>query len=205
VTGSLTQAASKIRHAPDRWLHQRRHERAIALVPAFAAGDRLLVVCYGNVCRSPYAAAVIQRQLADTGVLVESAGFVGEGRCVPKEAHDTARALGVDLSAHRSRVLTESMVREARLIVVMDASQQWRLTRKGFGVPLLLGDLDPEPIEKRAIRDPWGQSLPIFSEVFARIDRCAAVLALAIGAANRRVPTSGAYNSVYRATALPTP
>lgn len=186
-----------LRHTPDRWLHTQRHNRAVELTPALIPGDRLLVVCYGNVCRSPFAAAVLQRALARTGIVVDSAGFVGPGRPVPLFAHVTALELGLSLTGHRSQVLTETMVRDARHIVVMDAAQRAQLTRRDSAcpVPQLLGDLDPLPIAKRAVRDPWGQSLPVFAEVFARIERCAMVLALAIGAANARASKSPAYSS----------
>jgi protein-tyrosine-phosphatase len=67
------------------------------------------------------------------------------------------------------------MVAEADLVVVVEPSHQRRL-QKVVGVHetpvLVLGDLDPGPISSRRIRDPWGDDLDVFHEVFDRIDRC---------------------------------
>lgn len=165
-------------------------------------GDRLLVVCHGNVCRSPFAAAVLRRATLELGVVIESAGFVGPGRPVPARAHIAARDYGICLEDHRSQLLTETMLRAAHLVIVMDERQRARLHRRSdsSGPPMLLGDFDPLPITKRAIHDPWGQSLPVFTEVFGRIERCAEALGLAIASATARVGISGAYTSAYRPT-----
>jgi protein-tyrosine phosphatase len=180
----LATAVAVLRHAPDRLLHKHRHRRAVAAIPQLDVGSRVVVVCYGNICRSPYTAAALRRLLDGTGVLVESAGFVGPGRPVPAHAHATALGRGDDMSAHRAQLLTEPMVRGAQLIVVMDTAQRARLIRRTPDAPtlLLLGDLDPQPIAKRAIRDPYAQSLDVFAEVFDRIDRSTAVLARGIRA-----------------------
>lgn len=186
-TGPLIAALSSIRHKPDRWLHRARHRRAVLAVAGRVQHPeaRVLVVCYGNICRSPYAAAVIRRALAPRGVPVDSAGIIGAGRRIPAHAHATALKRGADLSAHRSQLLTPALVRAASLIIVMDTAQRDHVLRSYVCDPsaiVLLGDLDPEPIEKRAIRDPYDQSLEVFEEVFARIDRCGAVIAGCAGA-----------------------
>ena len=42
---------------------------------------------------------------------------------------------------------------------------------------LILGDLDPLPIESRTITDPWGCDVEIVDQVYSRIDRCVVQLA----------------------------
>lgn len=190
------QALVDWRHAPDRWLHEQRHRRAIARIPLLVAGDRVLVVCHGNVCRSPYAAAVLHRALHDYGILVDSAGFVWPGRPVPVHAQVTGLEHGVKLTGHRSQEINETLLREAKLVLVMDVGQRRLLRRRDVAqAPELLGDFDPQPIEKRAIRDPWGQSLPVFADVFARIDRCSAVLVQGIRDVASRAANKGEYTS----------
>jgi protein-tyrosine phosphatase len=138
-----------------------------------------LVLCHGNICRSPFAAALLARDLALAGVLVESAGFMGPGRPCPPEAVTAAARWGVDLAAHCSTLLTNARARAADLIVVMDAGQA-RAVCDYFGRRprdvLVFGDLDPAPIATRAIRDPVEQPLPVFVESYARIERCTAAL-----------------------------
>lgn len=81
---------------------------------------------------------------------------------------------GLDLGAHRSRLITEPLVRDHDLIVVMERAQAAALART-FGRDrdvLVLGDLDPEPIDTRTILDPYGRTEDEFEAVYARIDRC---------------------------------
>jgi protein-tyrosine-phosphatase len=82
---------------------------------------------------------------------------------------------GVDLSVHRSQLLTAEAVCAADLIVVMDLTQRHEICVR-FGRTerdvLVLGDLDPQPVETRRIRDPVRQPLAVFEQTYARIERC---------------------------------
>jgi protein-tyrosine phosphatase len=137
----------------------------------------VLVVCYGNICRSPYLEAVLKRALPD--VHVASAGFVGPGRPVPPFALAISAQRGLDQSAFRSRPLVPAVVRGADLVVVMDGHQA-RYIERYFGVSrkriVVAGDLDPVTSATRAIVDPWEQPMDVFVASFNRLDRCAATL-----------------------------
>jgi len=140
------------------------------------------VVCFGNICRSPYAAAILSREFDARGVrtAVHQGGFIGPDRRAPETARVAAEARGVDLGTHRSRLVTPDLARRARLIIVMESRQAARVARE-FGAArarlVVLGDLDPEPIASRDIPDPYGMSLDTFATTYARIDRCVAALA----------------------------
>ena len=166
-----------LRGLTDRLLHRRRHRAVRAQVSGMDRPRTLFVVCYGNVCRSPYLEAVLRRALPD--IRVESGGFVGPGRPVPAFALAVAAERGLDLSTFRSRPLLPTIVRNSDLIVVMDAYQARHLARY-FGVPrkriVVAGDLDPWPAGTRAIADPWEQPKEVFVSSFDRLDRCAAML-----------------------------
>lgn len=85
--------------------------------------DRILVVCVGNVCRSPMAAALLARRLAARrpGIVVSSAGIAAlEGRPADPIAVELLRERGVDLASHRARQLTEALVMDAELVVAME-------------------------------------------------------------------------------------
>jgi protein-tyrosine-phosphatase len=90
---------------------------------------------------------------------------------------------GFDLSHHLSTQLSQEEVRKTDLIVVMNAAQRRALIEL-FGRQrdsvLVLGDLDPLPIETRAIRDPIGQSEEVFEASYDRIDRCVKELVSAL-------------------------
>ncbi|HEY4130491.1 MAG TPA: hypothetical protein VGM50_07725 [Gemmatimonadaceae bacterium] len=140
--------------------------------------DSALFICHGNICRSPFAAATFDRAIRGrtrTRIAVASAGFIGPGRQSPQFALSTASRRGIDMSAHRSALITQASIQATDLVVVMDPAQASAL-RQRFPINpsriLILGDLDPEPIRRRTIRDPWGCDEDVFEASYARIDRC---------------------------------
>ncbi len=186
----LRRLARAVRHTPDRLLHRRRRLRELARIRARGLPRTILFVCHGNICRSPYAAAAYAALLPEQAPErsgIDSAGFVGPGRPPPTEAIQSAAKRGLDLTSHRSKLMTLESVGAAELVVVMDARQQrevCRLYGRSVTSVLVLGDLDPEPIDTRAIRDPWGQSEEVFDSSYARIDRCLRAFVEAAGAAS---------------------
>jgi protein-tyrosine phosphatase len=176
--------ARTLRHAPDRLRHSTRHEVARKALTGRRKTD-VLFVCHGNICRSPYAEHALVRDLGDReGWRIVSAGFVKPDRPSPAEARAVASRRGVDLEEHRSRLLTDESVETADLIYVMSAAQE-RDIQEQFGADpgkvWVLGDLDPEPIRKRTIRDPVEQPEAVFEEVYDRIDRCIRVMVESAG------------------------
>lgn len=171
---------------PERLLHPLRRRKALRLLRSCPRPRVVVVACYGNICRSPYAAALLDRELmrsAPSATRVELAGFVGWGRPCPPLAVEVAAARGLDLSKHRSQRFTPLTVSLADLIVVMDKVQA-RAVRDVYSGSdrhvLILGDLDPEPIETRHIQDPIDQPRDVFERCYARIDRCVGQLVQAV-------------------------
>jgi len=82
----------------------------------------VLVLCTGNICRSPMAALMLRHRLAERGVAAEitSAGFVTEDRPAPPEVLDVLAARGLDGRAHRSRILQAADLGVPDLIVGME-------------------------------------------------------------------------------------
>jgi len=88
---------------------------------------QLLFVCAGNTCRSPLAAALAGQELAARGLVarVESAGVSAQDDAPASPvAVAAAWEAGLDLSAHRARLLTRPAVQAADLILVMGESEQ---------------------------------------------------------------------------------
>lgn len=83
---------------------------------------RVLTVCTANICRSPVAERVFQRQFDRAGVhaVVRSAGTHGGELAIAPEVVKAAAEIGIDLSDHRSRRLSAAIVRSADLIVAMN-------------------------------------------------------------------------------------
>src|SRR5438128_12633633 len=118
--GSLPPAVRALRHAPARIFHPLRRRAAAARLARRGLPASILFVCHGNICRSPLAAALLRRALSRQEVAVASAGFSDPGRPAPAEAVAAASRYGVDLSAHRSQLLTPDRARGADLVVAMD-------------------------------------------------------------------------------------
>jgi protein-tyrosine phosphatase len=91
---------------------------------------RILVVCTGNVCRSPLAEALLRQRLLERGVSsdqvrVESAGvraLVGDPMTEPAEGE--LRSLGGDAAGFASRQLTPEMIDAADLVVTAERSHR---------------------------------------------------------------------------------
>ncbi|WP_213299548.1 low molecular weight protein-tyrosine-phosphatase [Paraburkholderia sacchari] len=85
--------------------------------------DRVLVVCEGNICRSPLACAMLAQALPDIGF--SSAGthaLIGEG--ADPLVLEMARERGVQLEKHVATALTDEQVRAADLILTMTKVQR---------------------------------------------------------------------------------
>lgn len=87
---------------------------------------KILVVCVGNICRSPMAEALLKSALrGQTDFSVESAGL---GALVGHPADDYALELmaeaGEDISEHRARQIHPDMVRDADLVLVMESGHK---------------------------------------------------------------------------------
>src|SRR3546814_15540623 len=91
--------------------------------------NRILLVCIGNICRSPLAEALLKQHFPDK--TVHSAGLAAlVGHPADSTAQDIAHQHGLDLSAHRAQQITQAMCRSADLILVMESEQQRELAKR---------------------------------------------------------------------------
>lgn len=175
---TLHRFLSFIRHTPDRLLHPLRRRAARRRLSGLHDIRSVLFVCHGNICRSPYAEELFRQALKDRGladtIAVHSGGFVGPDRPSPPEALEVASERAIDLTRHRSKSVDATRPR-ADLAVCMEPRQKTALARhEGYdgGRIIVLGDLDPQPIRKRVILDPFGQTIEAFRRSYDRVDRC---------------------------------
>jgi protein-tyrosine-phosphatase len=124
---------------------------------------RILFVCTGNTCRSPFAEAVARRA-APRGLEVGSAGITASAAAAPTDsAIEAARDLGLDLQRHRSRSLTTEMIAPADLVVGMTRDQvRWIEGHGGSGKARVLGGADVE--------DPFGGGPDAYARIYTRIE-----------------------------------
>ena len=95
--------------------------------------QRLLVLCYGNIYRSPFVAALLQMRLAgQPGFVIRSAGFHHvSARPSPPDYVRLVRDLRIDLASHRSRLVTPLDMEWADVIVIMDRYNWERVRASG--------------------------------------------------------------------------
>ncbi|MBB3332564.1 protein-tyrosine phosphatase [Halomonas campaniensis] len=127
---------------------------------------RLLVVCTGNICRSPVAEAMLRRALPHREISSAGLGaLVGHG--VEPTARELAAAEGLDVSNYRARQLTAEMLQAADLILVMSQGQRRAvadLAPEALGKTMLLGKwLDGG--KGKEIPDPYRKSREAFEHV----------------------------------------
>lgn len=102
--------------------------------------DLILVVCEGNLARSPLVAALLSHRLGGHVGLcldVESAGTrAADGAPAATSMCEVARGYGMELNEHQSRWLTVEHVREATLVLTMSELQREDVQRL---VPAAMG------------------------------------------------------------------
>ena len=133
--------------------------------------QNILVVCMGNICRSPTAERILQKKLPNHRI--SSAGINAlAGKDADFQAIKTALKHGVIVAGHTARQLTPQMCDEADLILVMEpahidmvADIQPSARSKAF----LLAQWLP----KKNIPDPFKQSSEMFEAVFLQIEQAA--------------------------------
>ncbi|MCH2199398.1 MAG: low molecular weight phosphotyrosine protein phosphatase [Flavobacteriales bacterium] len=87
---------------------------------------RILMVCLGNICRSPIAEGVMKYRAEEAGldIFVDSAGTSGwhEGELPDRRSIEIMRAFDLDITDQRSRPVRQSDFEDFDLILAMDRS-----------------------------------------------------------------------------------
>ncbi|MDN7907929.1 low molecular weight protein-tyrosine-phosphatase [Burkholderia diffusa] len=129
--------------------------------------DSILVVCAGNICRSPMAEGILRARCPDK--TVSSAGLTAViGHEADTSAIGLLKARGIDISMHRARQLVSWQCLHADLILTMDRKQKksiqgWlpHVRGKVFRVGEFM-DID--------IEDPYRKGSHAFEQALDRID-----------------------------------
>lgn len=167
-------------------LMERRLVRNV-MAKSRGAPATIIVLCRGNICRSPLAAELLRRELsaARPALIVVSAGTLPrEGALSPQAAVLVARRLGVDLSRHRSRYVSDDVAEKATLIVAFDRRNIEDLRARNpalLAKTVMLGSFLDGP-SRSEIRDPDGADIATFERTYATIEAGIRRLATVINA-----------------------
>lgn len=152
----------------------RRFER-LRLRRLLRANPRILFVCRGNICRSPFAEAYANQRLSAAGlssIQTSSAGsYPVAGRPSPDVAREVSREFGVSLEDNRSRVLDSTLTEWAGAVVCMDARDEEILRSTFPGTRGKLFYLGPFNMAARQvlIADPWNEPAEVFRQCYAEV------------------------------------
>ena len=145
-------------------------------------------ICYGNICRSPFAEFYARRCLSARplpGWDVTSSG-VGAvpGTSTPRPGLRAAAALGVPLTTHRARATSDTQPRPNDLLVAMDRQVFGALAENlsspladvrgpgGARLQLLMPELNPNATGDRLdVADPMGQGLAAYERSYRLLVR----------------------------------
>ena len=135
---------------------------------------KILLVCTGNICRSPLAAALMQRALGERGVDgidVSSAGTgAWDGAPVSEGAYLVGLEQGLDLSGHRARLLTRDVVEQSDLILTMARHHRARVDELGGeGRVFVLGEYAGRSGDAAEVSDPFGGDLEVYRDTSAEL------------------------------------
>ncbi|MHC4939936.1 MAG: L-threonylcarbamoyladenylate synthase [Planctomycetota bacterium] len=143
---------------------------------------RILLVCTGNICRSPTAAVMLRDRLArrlemsvdeleQHAFEVTSCGTHGwQGSPATAEAYRTAKALGYDLDAHEGRLCTPEILGASHRVWAMEREHIDELRAYFQERPEALELFDPAGED---VPDPFRQSRRVYKKVAKMLDAIA--------------------------------
>ena len=131
---------------------------------------RIMIVCVGNICRSPTAEHLLRIALAPSEVVVSSAGLSAvKSKPIEATANAVLQEHGHSMPEHISTQLTATAINESDLILVMEQHHigaVLNLAPEARGKVFPLGKWQ----DNREINDPYRQGKPAFVHAYALID-----------------------------------
>ncbi len=136
----------------------------------------IMFVCTGNTCRSPMAAAALNKLLEEKCPgrfrVISSGTHAADGFPATKYAVEAARIWDCDISSHKSRQLSRKLIDESDLVFAMapeHLAEVRRLAPTAKERSYLLKSFPSASPDGDGVEDPIGQPLDKYNEVFLEI------------------------------------
>jgi len=138
--------------------------------------QKILMVCLGNICRSPLAEGILKSKVNLEEVFVDSAGTAAYhiGNLPDERSIDVARKYGIDITKQRARKFVVSDFDEFDIIFAMDDSNYQNiiaLARNGADekkVRMILNETHPS--KNLSVPDPYYGGNQGFENVYKMLD-----------------------------------
>jgi protein-tyrosine phosphatase len=141
--------------------------------------NNILVVCVGNICRSPSGEYLLKSLLPNKNIASAGVGAL-VGKPADKLACQVAEENGISLVGHQGRQLTSALCREFDLILVMEQGHINAVTNiapEARGKTMLFSQW----LQKQDIPDPHRQSKEAFDHAYNLIEASAQAWAQKLG------------------------
>ena len=144
---------------------------------------KILMVCLGNICRSPLAEGILQSKLPSDTFMVDSAGTGGwhAGECPDRRSIATAKGRGLDISKQKARKFKTSDFKDFDHIYVMDSSNLKDVTALApdteakAKVKLMMDEIYPG--QNVVLPDPYYGGPEGFENVYDMLDEACTLVA----------------------------
>ena len=144
---------------------------------------RILMVCLGNICRSPLAEGILQSKVDSKEIKVDSAGTAGYhvGNAPDSRSVEVAKKHNIDISSQKCRKFTSDDFDLFGLIFVMDRGnyeEVQRLARNDYDmdkVHMILNEVHPG--SNQSVPDPYFGGDQGFENVYQMLDEACDIIA----------------------------
>ena len=144
---------------------------------------KFLMVCLGNICRSPLAEGILQSKLPKKDYIIDSAGTANYhiGAAPDKRSVLIAKKFGIDISQQKCRQITKSDFEYFDYIYVMDTSNYKNVIAIAPNeaskqkVKLILNEVDST--SDLEVPDPYYGEMEYFEHVFHLLDEACTIIA----------------------------
>ncbi len=144
---------------------------------------RILMVCLGNICRSPLAEGILQSKINSEIIQVDSAGTAAYhvGELPDIRSIEVAKKYGIDLTKQRARKFTVKDFDLFDLIYAMDADNYQNILTLARGkedvqkVSMILNEIDPN--SNLNVPDPYYGGNDGFENVYQMLDKACTIIA----------------------------
>ncbi len=140
---------------------------------------KILMVCLGNICRSPLAEGILKAKVnkENLPVIVDSAGIANyhEGEKPDRRSINVAKKHGIDISKQRGRQFTENDFDQFDLIYAMDTSNYNNICalakneKEKSKVKLILNEIYPN--SNASVPDPYYGGDNGFEDVYQMLNK----------------------------------